>query len=88
LAVVAAKLSRRPLALQRVVLRELELVGSHAVAGEYPDALDAIATGEIQVRALITGMAPLERGIQAFEMARHPGALKVIIKPGEAERAP
>ena len=43
----------------------------------------AIAEGEIQVRALITGMAPLERGVQAFEMARHPGALKVLIKPGE-----
>jgi len=74
-----------PLALQRVVTRQLDVFGCCAVAGEYPDALDAIATGEIQVRALITGMAPLERGVQAFEMARHPGALKVIIKPGEAD---
>jgi L-iditol 2-dehydrogenase len=74
-----------PLALQRVVTRELDVLGSCAVAGEYPDALEAIAEGEIQVRALITGMTPLERGLQAFEMARHPGALKVLIKPGEMD---
>lgn len=74
-----------PLALERVVTRELDVLGSCATAGEYPDALDAIATGEIQVRALITGMTPLERGVQAFEMARHPGALKVLIKPGETD---
>lgn len=67
--------------LQRVVTRELDVLGSCAIAGEYPDALEAIASGEIQVRALITATVPLAHGEDAFELARHPGALKVLIKP-------
>ena len=70
-----------PLPLQIVVTRELDVLGSCAIAGEYPEALEAIASGEIQVRPLISGIFPLEKGVEAFEEAGRQGALKIIVSP-------
>lgn len=70
-----------PFPVQAVVTRELEVLGSCAIAGEYPDALAAIAEGSIQVRPLITEVFSLERGEAAFRAAAAEGALKVLIAP-------
>lgn len=68
-----------PLPLQMVVTRELDVLGSCAIAGEYPDALEAIASGSIRVKPLITAAVPLEQGKDAFVKAKAPGALKVLV---------
>jgi L-iditol 2-dehydrogenase len=68
-----------PLPLQIVVTRELDVLGSCAIAGEYPAALAAIASGEIRVEPLVTASMDLEQGVRAFELAKSPGALKVLI---------
>lgn len=68
-----------PLPLQIVVTRELDVFGSCAIAGEYPDALEAIASGAIRVKPLITAAVSLERGVEAFVKAKAPGALKVLV---------
>lgn len=68
-----------PLPLQQVVTRELDVLGSCAIAGEYPEALEAISSGHIQVRPLITAVLPLARGAEAFDRAREADALKVLI---------
>ena len=52
------------LPLQKVVTRQLRLQGSCASAGEYPQAIELIASGKIQVAPLITAVAPLEEGPQ------------------------
>ncbi|WP_193210640.1 galactitol-1-phosphate 5-dehydrogenase [Luteolibacter marinus] len=67
------------LPLQLVVTRELDVLGSCAIAGEYPDALAAIAAGEIRVKPLVSAAVALERGVEAFVQAAAPGALKVLI---------
>jgi L-iditol 2-dehydrogenase len=67
------------LPLQVVVTRELDVVGSCAIAGEYPEALEAIASGSIRVRPLISASVGLEDGVSAFEKARARGALKVLV---------
>ena len=67
------------LPLQVVVTRELDVVGSCAIAGEYPEALEAIASGSIRVRPLISASVGLEDGVSAFEKARARGALKVLL---------
>lgn len=75
-----------PLPLQVAVTGELELVGSCAIAGEYPEALAVLAAGGIRVGPLVSGVYPLERGVEAFGAARRPGALKVLLSclPGNA----
>src|SRR3954454_7532475 len=45
--------------LQKVVSRQIRLQGSAASSGEYPEAIDLIANGEIKVKPLITAVAPL-----------------------------
>ena len=69
--------------LQSVVTRELDVVGSCAINGEYPEALEAIAAGEINVRALTSRVAPLSEGASWFARL-HDGQeplLKVILQP-------
>ena len=69
--------------LQKVVTRQLRLQGSCASAGEYPEAIDLVASGAIQVKPLITAVAPLEDGPEWFRRlhAREPNLMKVILTP-------
>ena len=72
------------LPLQKVVTRQIRLQGSCASAGEYPNAIELLASGAINVKPLITAIAPLEEGPRWFERlyAREPNLLKVVLTPG------
>jgi len=72
------------LPLQKVVTRQIRLQGSCASAGEYPQAIELMASGAIRVKPLITAIAPLAEGPQWFERlyAREPNLLKVVLTPG------
>ncbi|MHB1022677.1 MAG: galactitol-1-phosphate 5-dehydrogenase [Acidobacteriaceae bacterium] len=71
------------LPLQKVVTRQLRLQGSCASAGEYPEAIELVASGKIQVKPLITAIASLEEGPQWFQRlhAREPNLMKVVLTP-------
>lgn len=71
------------LPLQKVVTRQLRVQGSCASAGEYPQAIELVASGQIQVEPLITAVAPLEEGPQWFRRlhSREPNLMKVILTP-------
>ncbi|SEG30651.1 L-iditol 2-dehydrogenase [Bryocella elongata] len=71
------------LPLQKVVTRQIRLQGSAASAGEYPEAMELIAAGKIQVKPLISAVAPLEEGASWFSRlhAREAGLIKVILSP-------
>jgi L-iditol 2-dehydrogenase len=73
------------LPLQKVVTRQIRLQGSCASAGEYPQAIEYVASGKIQVKPLITAVAPLEQGPRWFERlySREPNLMKVVLTPGE-----
>jgi L-iditol 2-dehydrogenase len=73
------------LPLQKVVTRQLRLQGSCASAGEYPRAIELMSTGAIQVKRMISAIAPLEDGPQWFERlyAREPNLMKVVLAPGK-----
>jgi L-iditol 2-dehydrogenase len=77
------------LPLQKVVTRQIRLQGTAASAGEYPAAIDHIASGRIQVRPLITAVAPLEEGPRWFERlyAREPNLMKVVLTAQAEETA-
>jgi L-iditol 2-dehydrogenase len=72
------------ISLQKVVTRQIRLQGSCASAGEYPQAIEWMASGAIRVKPLITAIAPLEEGPQWFERlhAREPNLMKVVLTPG------
>ncbi|MFY9802064.1 MAG: galactitol-1-phosphate 5-dehydrogenase [Candidatus Acidiferrales bacterium] len=72
------------LPLQKVVTRQIRLQGSCASAGEYPRAIELLAAGAIDVKPLITAVAPLEDGPGWFKRlhAREPGLTKVVLAPG------
>jgi L-iditol 2-dehydrogenase len=71
------------LPLQKVVVKQLRLQGSCASSGEYPEAIELIASGKIQVKPLITAVAGLEDGPRWFERlhAREPNLMKIILTP-------
>lgn len=71
--------------LQAVVSRQLRLQGTAASAGEYPEAIDLIARGVIQVKPLITAVAPLEDGPRWFDRlhAHEPNLMKIVLTPSE-----
>jgi L-iditol 2-dehydrogenase len=71
------------LPLQKVVSRQIRLQGSCASSGEYPKAMELIASGAIKVGPLITAVAGLDEGSRWFERlhAREPNLMKVVLDP-------
>jgi L-iditol 2-dehydrogenase len=72
-----------PFPLQSVVTREITLLGSCSSAGEYPRAIELLASGAIRVAPLISTVAPLAEGPQWFERlyAGKSGLMKVLLEP-------
>ncbi len=73
-----------PLPLQSVVTRQIRLQGSCGSAGEYPEAIELLASKAIDVAPLLSAIAPLTEGPRWFERlyAREPNLMKVVLTPG------
>jgi L-iditol 2-dehydrogenase len=71
------------LPLQEAVIRQLTLIGSTNAAGESEACLEMMASGLINVAALISAVAPLDEGPAWFDRLyrREPGLMKVILVP-------
>jgi (R,R)-butanediol dehydrogenase/meso-butanediol dehydrogenase/diacetyl reductase/L-iditol 2-dehydrogenase len=71
------------LPLQSVVIRQISLFGSCAIAGEYPQVLDLIARKKIDIASLISKKAPLSEGQIWFDKLynREDNLLKVVLLP-------
>lgn len=69
--------------LQKVVTRELKLLGSCAIRGEYETVLNLIETGKIKVDDQISAVAPLSEGALWFKKLynKEDGLNKVILVP-------
>ena len=69
--------------LQSVVTREISLHGSCAISGEYPECIARLADGSIDVRPLVSAVAPLEEGPAWFDRLHRGerGLMKVILAP-------
>ena len=70
--------------LQAVVSRQIRLQGSAASSGEYPRCIELLANGAVDVKPLISVVAPLEEGPVWFDRlhGRQPNLMKVILTPG------
>ena len=69
--------------LQQVVTRQIRLQGSCASAGEYPECLELIASGKVNVDRFISATDSLEKGAEWFDRLykREAGLMKVVLKP-------
>lgn len=69
--------------LQTLVTRQIRLQGSASSAGEYPRCIDLLTRGVVQVKPLITAVAPLSEGPKWFERlyAREPNLMKIVLSP-------
>jgi L-iditol 2-dehydrogenase len=71
------------LPLQAVVTRQIRLQGSCASSGEYPECLELIASGKVNVDRFISATGSLEEGAAWFDRLyrQEPGLMKVLLKP-------
>jgi len=69
--------------LQSVVTREISVYGSYISCGEYPTCLEMIASGAVNVDALISATVPLSEGAAWFKRLynKEAGLYKVILLP-------
>lgn len=69
--------------LQSVVSRQIRLQGSAASSGEYPRAIELLASKQIDVRPLISSVEPLSKGAEAFHRLHsgEPNLIKIILTP-------
>jgi L-iditol 2-dehydrogenase len=76
------------LPLQAAVTRELTLYGSCASSGEYPECIELLASGQVDVGPLISAVAPLSEGAGWFDRlySGAPGLMKVVLQPGTGGR--
>jgi L-iditol 2-dehydrogenase len=72
-----------PIPMQTVVTKQLRLQGSCAINGEYPEILDLISRGQLNMEAILSAEAPLSDGAAWFERLynKEKGLMKVILKP-------
>jgi L-iditol 2-dehydrogenase len=75
--------AKAELPLQAVVTREVSLIGSCASSGEYPESLELIASGKVNVSRFISATPPLDEAPAWFDRlyAGEKGLMKVVLKP-------
>lgn len=64
-----------------VVVDELTIVGSRC--GPFSPAVDLLSSGAVDVAPLISDRLPIADGLEAFERATRPGALKILLDIAE-----
>lgn len=71
------------LPLQQVVTRQIRLQGTCASSGEYPECLDLISSGKVDVDSFISARGTLAEGGSWFHRLynREPGLMKVVLEP-------
>lgn len=69
--------------MQAVVTKQLRLQGSCAINGEYPEILELISQGQLNMEAILSAEAPLSEGAAWFDRLynKEKGLMKVILKP-------
>ncbi|GFS04414.1 sorbitol dehydrogenase [Elysia marginata] len=67
-------------------VKELDIRGNHSSLNSYPAAIEAISSGKVNVKQLVSHRFPLEESEQAFTVAANKEGYKVVIdcsRPGE-----
>ncbi|HLG16760.1 MAG TPA: alcohol dehydrogenase catalytic domain-containing protein [Blastocatellia bacterium] len=68
--------------MSRVVVNEIEVVGSRC--GRFRPAIDMLSAGAVSVEGLISEIFPLDDAVRAFDSARDPEGMKVLLRVADA----
>jgi 2-desacetyl-2-hydroxyethyl bacteriochlorophyllide A dehydrogenase len=71
----------------RIYNDEITIVGSMAVLNSYGTALDLVASGAVDVDAVLTDTLPLEKYPEALALMRSGAGLKIQVTPGVGHAA-
>ena len=63
--------------LSPLVCNELEVIGARC--GKIADGLAALAKGEVETNALVTGRVKFADAVRGLRLAQEPGSIKVLI---------
>ncbi len=72
--------------MTQVAVREIAIVGSRC--GPFAPAIKLLQQGLVDVDSLIEGRYPLQDGLQAFEQAALPAALKILFRFPQQDTCP
>ncbi|XP_078694775.1 sorbitol dehydrogenase-like [Branchiostoma floridae x Branchiostoma belcheri] len=61
-------------------LREVDIRGTFAYPNCYPTALSMVASGQVNVKPLVTHRYSLEQALEAFEVVKRGEGIKVMVK--------
>ena len=69
-------------AWNRLLLQEIELIGSNASAGAWPEAVRIATEGQLPLARLATHRLPAVRFAEGVELMRghHAGVIKVVLE--------
>ena len=61
--------------------KELDIRGARTSAGEFPEAMDLMLTGKVNMSKLLTGTIPIEQAPETIiDMEKNPGKyMKVVV---------
>lgn len=62
----------------RLVINEVTLLGSRC--GPFPEAINALARQAVDVRSMISRTFEIEKALEAFDAARDPNNIKILLK--------
>ncbi len=64
--------------LAMAVINEISILGSRC--GPFGEAINALARQDVDVRSLISRIFPIEKALDAFDAARQPDNVKILLK--------
>ena len=56
-----------PILIDKILAKELDILGVHRYANVFPTAIKCVASGKIDVKSLVTHIFPLEKILEGFE---------------------
>jgi len=65
--------------ISKIVVDEIQLIGSRC--GPFQEAIDVLSKKQVDVEKMIDGDFPLERALEAFEIAQKSDIIKILISP-------
>ena len=68
------------LPIVNAAVREVDIRGVFRYCNTWPTAINMIASGQIDVKPLVTHRFPLEKSYEGFDITRRGEAVKVMIK--------
>uniref|UniRef100_A0A7N8WYC1 Sorbitol dehydrogenase n=1 Tax=Mastacembelus armatus TaxID=205130 RepID=A0A7N8WYC1_9TELE len=74
--------------LLNAALREVDIRGVFRYCNTWPTAIDMLASGQVNVKPLVTHRFPLEQAVQAFETTRQGLGIKVMLKCDQNDQNP